>query len=151
MLYKSANKQRLMRYAWGQQVAFQGVLWLMSTREQTFESYEVLYAPNDNVGVNIPTSQCFYIGLVREIWPLLKTPVDLVNTVYCCLECWAGSRMSENAIDLYHRMLYKGIRPIERYAHYVVYDVGTDPTQWFYGRRMEGRGAYDCSPWQSRL
>jgi len=144
LLYRIINKEAVRHYAWNPLLASQGVLWLMSTREQIFDGYEVLYAPNDNVGVNIPATQCFYVGLVRDLFPQMKAVADLINIAGCAMELWAGSNMAMGGIDLYHRMIYKNIPPSDRYAHFVILDAGTDPTRWYWGRRMEGRGVYDC-------
>jgi len=49
--------------------------------------------------------------------------------------------MAMGGIDLYHRMIYVNIPPS---VLFVIVDAGTDPTRWYWGRRMEGRGVYDC-------
>ena len=66
-----------------------------------------------------------------------------MNVVGSAMELWAGSNATA-AIDLYDRSIYKGIVPSSRFAHFVIYDAGEDPTACW--GRMQGRGIYDAGP-----
>ena len=127
-------------------MAKKGVLWFLSTREQVFTGYEVLYAPEDNVSINLPATQCMFVGYVRDLFPGMIAPGQLLQFAGSCVEVWAGSNVGENAIDLYHRMVYAGIPASNRFSHFVVYGVGQDPTNWYWGRQIQGRGVYDAGP-----
>ena len=146
LLFRHMNKEPLRQYPWAPQMAMRGVLWFMSTREQVFAGYEVLYAPEDNVSINIPASQCLFVGYVRGLFPNMTNAAQVVRLAGSALELWAGSNTAENAIDLYHRMIYHGVQPSDRFAHFVIYGLGQDPTAWYWGRDMQGRGVYDVGP-----
>ena len=119
-----------------------GTLYFLSAREQVFEGYEIYYNFDENVGITPPSPQCVYVGLVREVFPAMKHWHQLCAMAGSRMEIWAGSNEEENAIDLYHRMVYLGIPSRNRFAHYVVYGAGPEPVNWYYGSRVEGRGTY---------
>jgi len=122
---------------WTRMMTRSGTLYFLSTREQIFEGYEIYYNDVENVAVTIPSPQCVYVGLVREVFPKLRHWHQLVAMATSVMEIWAGSNMTENAIDLYHRMVYLGVESRNVWAHYIVQGAGNDPVNWYYGQNMK--------------
>jgi len=128
------------RQPWTHLMGRCGTLYFLSTREQMFEGYEILYNDVENVAVTIPSPQCVYVGTVREVFPTTTHWQQLLYMATAVMEIWAGANMEENAIDLYHRMVYLGVRSRNVWAHYIVYGAGTEPVNWWYGETIQPRG-----------
>ena len=84
------------------------------------------------------------IGLVKDVFPGMDTWEQMVMRSGITLEIWTQTNPTEDAIDLFLRVVLLDIPTAHSYAHWEVHGAGTNPKNWYYGVSMQYRGIYDC-------
>ena len=120
-----------------------GTMWMTSTPAQTFSEYEMWYDREGVFALSMPAPQMYYMGLVKQYFPGMVTWENMLARAGACVEVWAGSNHNEQGIDVYHRVVLRNTPTPNKFFRYIVYGVGTDSKNWWYGTNFRGVGYYD--------
>ena len=104
-----------------------GVFWLLSTSAQLFTKYEVWYNFSGFLGIALPVGGMEYRGLVEDVFPGMQSVDHLISLFRIAIEIWAGSNPDGHSVDMYHRTIVAGAVVFQRWARWLLTDIGNDP------------------------